>query len=59
MSLHDAVLKKKREGCVAGKRAEHEDLTMGEIDHEEDAVDEGVAEGDQGVDPPMVNPLIS
>ena len=32
------------------ERPDHVNLAMGEIDHAEDAVDHGVAEGDEGVD---------
>jgi hypothetical protein len=30
--------------------ADHEDVAMGEIDHADDAIDHGVADGDQAVD---------
>ena len=36
----------------AEKCAHHEEIAMGEVDHGEDAVDHGVAEGDQGIDAP-------
>ena len=35
---------------------EHEDVAVGEVDHEQHAVDERVAEGDQGVDRPLREP---
>ncbi len=38
------------DGEIADITAGHEDLAMGEVDHEEDAVDQRIAEGDEGVD---------
>jgi hypothetical protein len=38
-------------GCVeAGKRTDHEDVTVGEVDELQEAIDHAVAESDQGVD---------
>ena len=36
-----------------GEGAPHEDFAVGEVDHEQDAVDERVAERDEGVDAPQ------
>ena len=41
---HDQEGDQRREG------ADHEDIAMGEIDHADDAIDHGVADGDQTVD---------
>src|SRR6476659_7022595 len=37
--------------------AHHEDVAMGEIDHADDAIDHGVADGDQAVDRAERNPV--
>src|SRR5712672_2040784 len=39
-----------QEGDQRDKAADHEDIAMGEIDHADDAVDHGVADGDQAID---------
>jgi len=41
----------------APKGCEHEDLAVGEIDHEENAVDQGISQGDERVDTPDVRPF--
>jgi len=43
----------------ADKGARHEDFGVGEVDHQEHAVDHGVAEGDQRVEGAEVRPLTS
>ena len=40
-------------GCEREERAHHEDFAMGEIDELDDAVDEGVAQRDQGDERPV------
>ena len=35
---------------ISAERAHHHDVSMGEVDHEEDTVDQGIADGDQGID---------
>ena len=42
---HDA-----RREIVAGKRSQHEDIAMSEIDEAQNAVDHGVAQSDEGVE---------
>ncbi len=39
-----------QEGDQRDEAADHEDVAMGEIDHADDAVDHGVADGDQAID---------
>ena len=40
----------RQNGDEGDKRADHEDVAMGEVDHADDAVDHRVADGDQAVD---------
>ena len=35
---------------VAGKCAQHHHIAVGKVDHEEDAIDQRVAQGDEGID---------
>ena len=41
----------------AGERAHHEHVAVGEVDELHDAVDHRVAEGDEGVDEPELQPV--
>jgi hypothetical protein len=46
-----------RGSVEAGKRTDHEDVTMGEVDELQEAVDHAVAKSDQGVDRPQGKPI--
>ena len=37
-------------GKIAAERADHHDVAMREVDHEQDAVDQRIPDGDQGID---------
>ena len=54
--VEKAVLVQGHRDEVRGERARHEDLAVGEVDHEQDAVDQAVAERDQGDDCPLRHP---
>ncbi len=41
----------------AGERAHHEDVAVGEVDQLDDPVDHRVAEGDESVDEPELQPI--
>ena len=45
-----------RKGRQRQHRAEHEDVAVGEVDQLDDAVDEGVAQRDEGVDQAVREP---
>ena len=48
--VQDAGIGQANGGEVAGEHPGHEDLAVGEVDHAQDAVDHGVAEGDERID---------
>ena len=52
----DLRLEEQREDPPAHVGADHEDLAVGEVDHEQDAVDHRVAERDEPVDGPQGQP---
>ena len=46
-----------RGSVEACKRTDHEDVTVGEVDELQEAVDHAVAQSDQGVDRPQGKPI--
>ena len=46
----DAEAEQGEKGDQRDEGAHHEDVAMGEIDHADDAIDHGVADGDQTID---------
>ena len=48
--LRPQVQAENGDGIVADKGADHEDIAVGEVDQADDAVDHGIAQGDQRID---------
>jgi hypothetical protein len=50
LALHPAKLGCRLQGKKAGHAADHHHLAMGKVNHEKDAVDQGIAQGHQCID---------
>ncbi len=42
---------------IGGERPAHKDFAVGKVDHAQDAVDQGVPQGDQGIDAAQGDPV--
>lgn len=50
MRISETAVYKICKGCESTKRSEHENFTVGEINHEEDSVDKRISQGNQSID---------